>query len=489
MKKATGISISEKFLRIAEIEEDKEKLSIRALKEFPIPEEGSRFDKKNIVSLKKTLKQSKIFNKAFIAPDDRVVIVKDKTLPPVKPQEIFKIIETEIKDYAIFNHENVSLGYNIINKGKDKIKILWAGIKENTLFHLIRSLKHIGIKPIAFVPSNFALTKFINYFYKNPGNFVIINVEDSITTLTFVSNNKAVLTFTHDSGLKDLSANDLSLRNSWVGSIVTTLTFVARNRSLNISKVFLISDRMTNELLSIVSARISYPVIIPDISNDVKTVNEEDFLRIQKTGGLEFAEAIGLALIALNGKNDPLYCDISKHILVEKASTRVKLATTIILLFIINGAAIYFYPYLNNTLTSLNNNLQTISNKIKIVSKEAENTQNLKNEISALQGIMSQYKVVESDLNNRAVKSALLKELKDKLPDGVEILSTSIAKDGNISITGVGKSYSNVLNYEINLANAQFIEDASILNMAQSGQGIVVFNMSAEVKGVSNEKK
>ncbi|MCD6427508.1 MAG: hypothetical protein J7L03_05380, partial [Caldisericaceae bacterium] len=243
------------------------------------------------------------------------------------------------------------------------------------------------------------------------------------------------------------------------------------------------------KLLPFLTARISYPVIIPDLKTLVGFKNEEDFLRVQKTGGSEFIVPIGLALLCGNGLQDPLFCDISKHILVEKASVRLKIITTVMLLIIVNGVAVYLYPFFSSMLKNLTVNLSNTEKRIEIVSKEAENTEKIKKELSEAKDTLGKYEIVESALKNRVITSMLISELKEKLPQGVEIVNVSIDGSGNISVSGLGKSFKNVLDYEINLSSAKFVEGASIYDMAKSGSGTVIFRMSARVKGVSNEKK
>ncbi len=491
IKVTTGASITEKYLRIAEVGFEGKKISILRLIEFvlpEIPEKGFQKDKKFISDIRNEIRKLKIRTSLFVSPDDRNIILKEKVLPPIKKQEIFKLIESEIKDYAIFGHENVSLGFNTIKKEKDKTTIIWAGLKESILMNMLSFVKHLGLRSRAVIPSSFATAKFITEFYGQEKNFVIINVDSSVTTLTFVNGGKVVLNYKHDTGYSDIIGGDLAIRNNWVGNILTTITFVSRNRKIPIEKIFLISQEGKAEnLLPFITSRITYPVIIPDLKNLLDFNDEESFLKVQETGGTEFIVPIGLALLQDKGQNDPLFCDISKHILVEKASVRVKLAVTVFLLILVNGLAVYFYPMLSTTLQNLSKNLNDTNKRIELVSKEAEKTEQIKNELVSVREELTAYKTAVNDFQNSVVSSALLAELKSKLPEDVELSAVSVSEGGEISITGVGKGYKNVLDYEINLASAKYVKNASILKMFRTSQNVVMFTMSAKVK--ENEKK
>ena len=489
MKKSTGISITRDFIRITEA--DIESGSVKALHFFEIPfSEEKLKDAKFLKNIASIVKKERIYNRAFISLSNKDVIVKDKTVPPIKKEEIFKLIEAEIKDYAIFNHQNVSLGFNVIEKAKDKTKIIWAGTKEETLLNVIKSFKKAGIKTVGVVPSNFAIGKFVSTFYEKESPIVIVNVDSAETTLTFMEKGEVLYTYNQDLGLNDIKSDDSSLKNNWLGNILTTITFVARNRSLTIQNVFIMSQQdETDMLINLLNTRLSYPITPLKIPENITFKNEEDYLAVQSNGGAKFAEAVGLALFGKNGVKDPLFCDISKHVLIEKKSMRVKITATILLLILINGAAFYFYPFINNTLRNLQQNITDTDKKIEIASRAAQQTEKIKNELSAVNGTLSQYETVKSDLKNRVITSYLLAELKSKLPQGVHINSASVSKDGDISISGTGPSYKAILYYEINLSSAKYVKSATIHSMTKGLKSIVTFNMSAKVKGVSNEKK
>ncbi len=486
-----GVSITEEFIRLVKVKTDGKAITICRLGEFHLSE-SSNFNSKSLKSIseiKKYIKENSLRGAGLISPDDREVILKDRTLPPVKKQEIFKLIESEIKDYAIFNHENVSLGFSIINKEKDKVSIIWAGLKESLLMQTLSFVKHIGIKPIAVVPSNFAIAKFIQYFYPSSKNFVIISVDKSMTTLTFVNDGRVVLNYKHDVGLGDIEDGALNVVNNWVGTILTTITFVSRNRKISVEKIFLITQYGDPEkLIPFLSSRIPHPIVLPDVKSLMNFEDEEDFLKIQKTGGYEYIIPIGLALLQASGINDPLFCDISKHILVEKASVRLKIFITTLLLIVMNGAAIYLYPIFSSTLSDLNSNLRYTDERIRIVSKEVQNTEKIKKDISNLNNILGQYESAYAKLKVKPVSSSLLRELKLKLPKDTFLSSVTIDVNGKILISGTGRSYKDVLDYEVNLSEAQFVNDPYIVEMSQNTSGIVIFKMIAQSNGVKNEK-
>ncbi len=489
MKKITGISITNEFIRIAEVKIDGESIKSVRLENVPYSKESFK-NPEFIKNLKDLIKKEKIYTKGFISLDNRNVIVKDKIVPPIRKEEIFKLIEAEIKDYAIFNHQNVSLGFNVIEKAKDKFKIIWAGAKEDILLNTIKTLKKAGFKTVGVIPSNFALAKFIYTFYEVNSPSLIVDIDKTETTLTFISNGKVLYTYTQDLGIEEATSNEVYTRNNWLGNIVTTVTFIARNRNLSIDKIFLVSqENKVESLVKILGSRLPQQIIPVKLPENINFENEEDYLRMQKSGGMEFSEAVGLTLFAIEGVRDPLFCDISKHILVEKKSIGIKVATTILLLIIINGAALYFYPYINNTLKSLQTNIISTKSKINAVSKFAQQTEAIKNELSELDNSLTAYQTAKKDLEQRAITSALLAEIKAKLPKGVSLTSVSINSNGDINISGSGPSYKAILQYEVNLSDAKYIENASILSMSKNPASNATFNMVANIKGVNHEKK
>ncbi len=492
MKKFIGFSISEHFVRVAVITIKKDHISIAALKEFTgdFLKEGRERNSDFLKRCRNTLKKEQITGSAFITPPDTKVVVKEKTVPSIPKNEIFKLIEAEIKDYAIFNHENVSLGFTTLEKEKNKVKIMWAGIKETDLMNIIKSSRKCGFSTRGVIPANFAEAKFISTIYHLNEPFAIVSVDSSITTMSFVKEGKLYFSYVHDTGSDELlKEGDISTGSTWSGNIATTITYVARSRNFPIKNIFLISQNSGIEkLLAILSQRIAYPIIIPKIdTKDVSIQDEELYLRIQNEGGSEFIRAVGTAILSASKESDPLLCDISKHILVEKKSMKAKIALTLLLLIAVNAFGIYFYPYVNSVLNSLETNLQSIQVRIKKAEKAAENTAKLKSKLNETNSMLNQYLMVTNLVKKARIKSTVLRELKQKLPPGVLVNSLSITNNGAIVIKGSADEYYKIFDFERNLSSAKTITQASITRIVNGESA--TFTIVAKIRGAQNEEK
>ena len=489
--KATGISISNNFLRIIEIERRKDKISIDKILEIPLPKESSPLEEKKLShTIKEKLAKEKFLRRAFISMADSNVVVRTKTVPPIKKEEIFKLIESEIKDYAIFGHSNVSLGFSTTNKEKDKADIVWAGVKEEKLFKTLKFIKRSGIKAYGVIPNDFALAESIYTLYNEEAPVAILNVDAETTKLVISKEKKLLFVYIQDIGTNSLLSNDTSSQSTWIGNILTTITYATRNLHIAIKELFLITQTSgSSEMLELLSSRLPYPIIIPNLLEKLNCNREEDYLILQGEKGVNFMAALGLALLSLDKRGNPLFCDISKHILREKQSTSIKIIITIILLGIINGGGYYAYPYVNGMLNRVKTNVHNTETKIRELSKASENANKLKSELANSKKELGLFQAAIKTAENRVITSALLIELKAKQPEGLHVISVSVSGSGAIHMSGIGSSYRNVLDFEENLATAKYIEGATIISMNKGVGGSISFQMTAMVKGVSNGKK
>ncbi len=489
--KAVGISISNNFLRVLEIEREKDKVSIDKILEVPLPKENSPKEQKKLShTIKTTLVKEKFLRRAFISMADSDIVVRTKTVPPIKKEEIFKLIESEIKDYAIFGRSNVSIGFSTTNKEKDKFDIVWAGVKEEKLFKTLKFIRSAGVKTYGVIPNDFALAESVYTLYNEESPVAILNVDAETTRLIISKGKKLLFVYIQDIGTSSLLGDDSSSQSAWTGNILTTLTYATRNVHIAVKEVFLVTQTDgSSKMLELLSSRLPYPIIIPNLLEKLECNREEDYLALQGERGVNFIAALGLALLSLDKKDNPLFCDISKHILREKQSTSIKIIVMIILLAIINGGGYYAYPYVNGMLNKVETNVKNTETKIQQLSKAAEDTNKLKSELANSKKELSLYQVAIKTAENRVITSALLIELRAKQPDGLHVASISVGGSGAIRMSGTGSSYRNVLDFEENLATAKYIKGATILSMSKSGKGSVSFQMTAAVRGVSNGKK
>ncbi|MEM3424174.1 MAG: hypothetical protein QXE51_06375, partial [Nitrososphaeria archaeon] len=126
-----GVSINENSLRCAVIEKEEGKVLVKSL--FEVAFDGqdlSKLDSETIKSLKEFVKHSKHTKSAVSLPASKV-LTRLKTVPKIPTQKIVKLIQTEIRDYAIFEGENVALGFTELEKSDSTIDLLWAATKES----------------------------------------------------------------------------------------------------------------------------------------------------------------------------------------------------------------------------------------------------------------------------------------------------------------------------------------------------------------------
>ncbi|MGB9695482.1 MAG: pilus assembly protein PilM [Caldisericaceae bacterium] len=476
--KSAGISIGEEAIRVAIVTQDSSGISVERIEEIHYEDFGSlKTNKEVALSLRKIFKNEHISNRVAVSiPDDRIII-RGKSLPPINESKILQLIQTEIKDYAIFSGENVSLGFAISKKEQDKSLIVWGASKESNVINTLQFLRNAGLKTKTIIPSNFALAKAAIALTNEDKPFCVVNVDRDTTSLTFVESGRVVFTYTQDIGFRVFEQNDFAGKNAWVGNIVTTLTYASRTFSLTIKEIFLtVAASKTSNVLEMITQKVPYPVIMLNVPQEnIQFKDEEVFVRLQATGGNEFACAIGLALLNSAKHGDPLRLSINEHFLRERSSDRLKVLATIIVLVAINGAAFAAYPILDNALHTSEVNIAKVEKSISDISVSSEDATKLSQQLQDKKGLLAKFKDTKTQLDSKTKLSSVLQEISFLRPTGLSLLSVAIGEDGKISIRGSGTSISNVLSYEENLAKAKYVSRASIGNIERgdSSQGFV----------------
>jgi Tfp pilus assembly protein PilN/Tfp pilus assembly PilM family ATPase len=487
--KAAGISITKNFIRFVEIRKEEDKIYLDKLLEIPLieGEQGNTLlakDKNLIKTVKLKIQNTKFLNRAFISVPDSDVVVRTKVVPPVNQGEIFKLIEAEIKDYAIFGHSNVSLGFTVTDKNKDKLNIIWGGIKERTLFDTLKFLRKAKIRVLGVVPADFAIVEYIYSLYEEESPIATIVVDESTTKIIFSQGKKMLSVYVQDIGSSSILKKGSTGKDNWIGSVLSTLTYATENLNISVKKIFLLGQAGgISKMLKILSAHVTYPVVVPDVLEKINCERDEYRLVLQKKEGINFISPLGLALLSLDRKDNPLFCDISKHILRERQSMWIKVTVTLFIFLIVNGA----YLYVNRSLIRIQKNRKDIETKIEQISQLSGNTEKLKEELNVLNDIHSNYTIAINAAKKRVITSLLLTEIKSKVSDGLYITSISVNDKGDMTINGIASSYRSVLNFEENLASAQYMTDATILSMSKKNKGNVFFQMNAKAKEEMNE--
>jgi len=487
-KKSAGVSITENYIRLVELEFDGKSIGINRVEEIRLPgglpdDLRSAEAKELVESIRKMFHLNSFKGRIFVTVSDRKVAVREKVIPPLKARDIFKVIETEVKDYAVFEHQNVSLGFTIVDRDAEKYKIIWAGVKEETVLRILRLLRLAGGKTSAIIPSNFAVSKTIHSIYGEEVPIAIINIDATMTTLTFIEKGRVIYTYAQDTGSEDLSSEDDLTRNVWIGNILAAFSHFTRTTSKEIKKAYLVfQEKGGDKLRRFIEQKLTCPAIIPDISGLFS--NAEGEINPQAIEhGTEYLQAAGAALFATSDRQDPLFCDVSRHVLVERASSKVKALTVAVILFVVNGAIFSVLPFVNRTNTKLRQSIENIDRKIAEISETSKDAENLTNNIQQLQDSIKAYRNARTSTTRGTLKSDLLAELKARLPTSVYISSVSIGSSGEIAVAGKAANYRSVMDYEESLAFSEYIQQASVVSMSKNAEGTVTFSIVARAKG------
>ena len=487
-ERSAGISISENAIRIAIIEQEDGLITIDKIEEIPYEDFDSLKTNKEVIGrVRKIFRKEKVGSHILVSiPDDRVV-TRTKNIPPIKKTKVLQLIQTEIKDYAIFSGENVTLGFVTSKKDADSSLIVWGATKESNILNILSFLRNCRIKAKSIVPSNFALAKAVSVLYKEESPYCVINLDRDTTSLTFVESGRVVFTYTQDIGFLVFEENDIGMKNTWVGNILTTITYASRTLNLNIKEVFLaLNTSNTVDVLQILAERIPYPIVMLNIPEDVKFKDGEDYIKIQSSGGNEFAASIGFSTLAFSKKDDPLFPAINEHLLRERYSDRLKVLTITLVLLAVNAAAIITYPVINNTLKSSQVNLKNVEKSIGEISASSEDADKLSKDLQEALDLLSKFSDTRKMLANRVELSRVLQEISLNRPTGVSFLDVSIAEDGKIEVRGSAPTIATVLDFEKNLASATYVEKASIGTITRGDtSGIFTFDVQIFLKGIA----
>jgi hypothetical protein len=487
-ERSAGISISENAIRIAIIEQDGGLITIDKIEEIPYEDFDSLKTNKEVIgSVKKVFSSEHVGSRVIVSiPGDRV-IVRSKVLPPLKDAKVLKLIQTEIKDYAIFSGENVILGFVTSKKDADSSLIVWGATKESNIINISSFLRNCRIKAKSIVPSNFALAKAVSVLIKEENAFCIVNIDRDTTGLTFVDNGKVVFTYTQDIGFRAFEENDLASRSTWIGNILTTFTYASKTLNIPVKEVFLSTGtNKTGEILQTLTEKIPYPIVALNVPEDVKLKDEEDYLKIQSSGGNEFICSIGLAALAFSKADDPLFLSINEHLLRERYSDRLKTVTIALVLVAINAAAAVAYPIINKTLTDTQVNLKNVEKSIGEISAPSEDADKFFKDLQIAKDLLAKFSDTRKMLDNHVKLSKVLQEMSTKRPTGLSFLDVTIAEDGKISVRGSAPTIATVLDFEKNLTSATYVEKASIGTITRGDtSGVFTFDVQIFLKGIA----
>jgi Tfp pilus assembly protein PilN len=484
-RKFLGLSINENSIRCVALETNNQDFTVNALFEVQFENFDLALNDKEVVESVRTFLKKIRYDEASVSLPASKVLTRIKNVPKIPPSQIVKLIKTEIRDYAIFEGENVSLGFAEIDRNSEGIDIIWAATKESIVLSVLNFLRKIGLKTRRITIPQIALVEFINTFYKEEDNYAIVNVDKDTTTLTISKGKTIIFNYTQDIGFEAFKLNDPSLKGAWVGNIVSSLNYVSRNLNVSVKKIYVsVNDEESFDILSYLSNRVGYPVIMLSIPEDINFDREEDFIRYQKTGGNEFAVPVGLALTSKIKKGEKNYLSITEYFLTEHVSERLKVIATLLVFVVVNGAFIIAFPYFSSSLKSTEEQLSSVLKSISAISKPVEDANKLQIELQKINSTISSLKEVESNIYNMPYYSMVLRELKSLAPSGIELREVSLKEDGSVDLKGVSNSFRSVFSYEENLANARFIKNATILEIEKDKEGTETFTMQMQMRNV-----
>jgi len=483
MTKALGISIGEKYLRFAFVGKENDEIRIIRLEEFEHKGfESLSSDRHLAESIRKFLREAHIHEPVVVSIPDSKVTVRTKTIPPVKEKDIFELIKTEIKDYAIFMNENVLLSFNFSKS--DRTSIVWAGITESTFRQIQKFMKNCGIKIKAVTPSNFGLCEAVLSVIGEHEPCGIIKVNKDSTTISFINEGALALSYKQDLGTITLQEAESSERNTWVGNIMTSVTYATRNLAIGVREILLTGEEGDcSQAQAMLLQRLPVPVILLSLPDRVAVENEEDFARVYISGANQFFESIGLALLSTESKQNPLFINLLEYTMREKVSVRLQVVAALIVFAVVNTAACVAYPAVYEIYRKSETQLEAAMTNLKEIKEPASDAERLSKELQNLQSELGSLKNAQQVVKGKFSTSDIMKELMQKSPAGLTIETLDVLSDGTITFTGNTDSYETVLKLLENLSKSKSVTNASIGAM-RLNKGVVTFEMKAHVPEV-----
>ncbi|BAL81441.1 pilus assembly protein PilM [Caldisericum exile] len=480
-EKLLGVSISENAIRCALVERGEE-ITIKSLFEISFDDFNNVSQNKEVIDSLKAFLRKNRYDSCAISLPASAVLTRLKTVPKLPQEKIVKLIQTEIRDYAIFEGENVSLGFAELEKTEEGVEVIWAATKESTLLSTLNFLHKVGIKTRRITIPQLAIAEFIDELYKDD-SYAVVNVDRATTTLTVSKGKRIIFNYTQDVGFQAFKENDVSLKGTWVGNIVSSLNYVSRNLNIAIKKIYLVINNSESfDMLPYLTGRVPIPVLLLTLPENVSFEDESDFIKYQKTGGNEFVVAVGLALSSLIKRGEAYYLSLTEHFLREKLSERLKVLTMVLVLVVVNGAFALAYPYLSGSLKSTTEKLNSVKKSISEISKPVLDVNKLQLELQAVNGTLNSLKNLEVSIYTLPKYSLVLKELQSLSPQGVSLIELALKEDGSVSLRGTSNTFKNVFNFEENLSGAKYLKNATVLEIIKDKEGSNIFSMEMQMR-------
>ncbi|MEF3244492.1 MAG: hypothetical protein K6343_00700 [Caldisericaceae bacterium] len=478
-----GITLNETAMRCAIIENTENNFKIRALKEFTYPNfEEALTDKTLINSVRSFIKNFRYVNCAVSIPQN-VAFTRIKNVPKLPNDKIFKLIQSEIKDYAIFKQENVALGFIKVDDNADSQNVLWAGIKEPILLNILTFLKQCKIKANIITIPQIGIVFGISEFYKEIDPYVVINIDKDSTTLTAVQGKKVLYNYIQDIGYEVFEKDDVSSKNIFIGNIVSTLNFITRTQNISIKKIFLIAHTdITTQIVSSLSNRLPLAPIMLSIPESIEIINEEDYLEIQKNQGNKYFVSVALAVLSQLKEKD-ISLKINEYFVRERVSESLKVFATVLTLIVINGAAVIAYPILKTNLTEVENNIKNVSKSISEISIPSLDVKKLQDDLQSLKDKTTKLQLLENSLNDKVKFSTVLDDLAVRLPSSTTIETLAIKEDNTIFLRSITNLCKSAFDYEENLSRSNVVENQTVLRVINDKTQNVIFEMEMKIRG------
>jgi len=237
-KELLGLALCEKSARCVALEEGKDGFKLKGVFEIEYPNfETAIKDRKIAEKIRSFVKRHR-FSYASVSLPHSITFTRIKNVPKIPEAKIFKLIQSELKDYAIFKGENIALGFTKVSDEGETQNVLWAAVKEPILLQVLKFLKECGVKANLITIPQIANVFGVYEFFKEENPFAVINADYESTSLTVAKGKQILFNYTQDIGFGAFENNDESLKNTWVGNIISSLTYITRSLSLPLKEVF-----------------------------------------------------------------------------------------------------------------------------------------------------------------------------------------------------------------------------------------------------------
>lgn len=231
-KSKVGISISNDYISLAELEKSGREYRIKALKSFnskgcirPLLTDVNITDQELFKKAIKTIVGNKRRCASLSIPDASVkTALLELESMPSKKSELEKLIKWKMEKSMPFAMNDAHISYQVLNKKN----VLVSVIRKGVLYQYEELLREAGVEPILIdTASSHIFNLFHNIIIKDGENFIFLNIADAVFSLMIFK--KGCPDFIRVKALRGGSGEIKRIRDE----LLASLKFYSHNREIS----------------------------------------------------------------------------------------------------------------------------------------------------------------------------------------------------------------------------------------------------------------